>query len=160
MANNAAVRFVRQLIAAFSRFQISKETIELYTQKLSNWRLTQTEWDAALDKLIAGHQDESLPQLSEIYRYLKNEVSSSTVGKDLGFLYFTSEGYRYAVRVKYQNGKWVNAPCSLTDSHGKVVVLQKYPGDVPVLPVDAQDILIAPDNVDYIHLLETEGVRV
>lgn len=154
MANASAVRFVKQLCAVYSRFRVEDATKEIYTQKLSNWRLTQQEWDAALDKLIAGHQDESLPQLSEIYRYLKNEVSSSTVGKDLGFLYFTSEGYRYAVRVKYQNGKWVNAPCSLTDSHGKVVVLQKYPGDTPVLPVDAHDIFIAPDNVDYIHSLQ------
>lgn len=151
MANLAASRFVRQLVAAFSRFPTSRETVELYNGKLSSWHLTQSQWDDALDKIIAEHTEENLPQLAEIYRHLRNQSAAGKIGNDLGWLHFESGGHRYAVRVRYDQGVWVNAPLAYADQHGKRMDVQKHPGGIPQLPVGATNIVSSPDNIDYIH---------
>jgi hypothetical protein len=151
MANQAANRFVKQLIAAFSRYPTSKETAELYAGKLSIWRLTQNEWDDALDKIIKEHQEENLPQLAEIYRFLRNQTAAAHSARDLGWLHFESGGLSYGVRVKYDGGLWVNHDVAYTDEHGNRMSVQRNPGRSPQLPLGATNIVLTPDNMDYIH---------
>jgi hypothetical protein len=108
MPNVAAVKFVKQLVAVYSRFKIDDTTKEIYTQKLSKWKLTQQEWDSALDLLVESHKDENLPALGTIYEFLKFAVSKRQEA-DYGFMYFDLNKYSYAVRLVRRDGVWVSA---------------------------------------------------
>jgi hypothetical protein len=123
MQNQAANRFVKQLIAAYSRYPTSRETTELYYQKLSNWRLTQSEWDAALDKLLDQHTEENIPGLAEVTSALKSITTAKIQGGDYGFMYFNIKRNSFAVRLTHRDNVWVsvrtgkffNPPSSATD---------------------------------------------
>lgn len=136
MANQAAIRFVKQLCAAFSRFPIAQETKELYTQKLSSWRLTQAEWDKALDRLISDHADGSLPQLAEIYQHLKSQSAATASQNDFGWLCYDENGMRWAIRVKYIGGDWVQT------------AMHKHPGEKPEIPPGAVNVRLCPDVLE------------
>jgi len=145
VSNVAALRFVKQLIAAFSRFKPSEETKNLYGEKLSKWKLTQSQWDNALDRLIADRAEENLPSLGEIYPYLKNS-QQQIEQTNLGWMSFERNCRHYSVRVMCVKGEWLNAPMAYTDAHGQKISVQKFPGQKPILPADSENIIISPDN--------------
>jgi hypothetical protein len=148
MANPAAVRFVKQLCAAFSRYPITAETRELYANKLSGWRLTQNEWDTAADRIIEVQTDDNLPSLSIIYGYLKNAKASQRDDTNGGLATFDLNGMAYGLRVRNDGGVWLIADVVMRDAHGKEVHLQKHVGEAFGLhvPKDAYNVMVSPDN--------------
>ena len=148
MANQAAIRFVKQLFAAFSRFPVTNETRELYANKLSNWRLTQNEWDDALDKIIDSHKDENIPALSEIYGNLKNVTARRQSNSAGGLATFDLNGHAYGLRVQNDGGVWLIADVVSRDTHGVERHLQQNAGKPFGLhvPFGATNILVHPDN--------------
>jgi len=155
MANATAARFLKQLIAAFSRFPVMESTKELYLQKLSSWRLTQAEWDIALDRIIEtfrddkGNSAENLPPLQVIYTHLKNATyRAGSEGNGAWMTWEDSDGRRFAKRIKYVNLQWVNAESERTDAYGKKIVLQKNPGMLATAPDWAVNVRIHPDALE------------
>lgn len=156
MANAAAIKFVKLLTAAFNRYPISAETKELYSEKLSRWKLTKEQWDKALDRLIEFHQDESLPGLNEIYGHLKSaSYESPASGRRMASAVFRLNGYDRLIRCVARDRndgsgriEWVIADLVGRDAHGHEVHLQAHVGE-PVLnwiPEDATSFEIYPDN--------------
>jgi hypothetical protein len=150
MTNQAANKFVKQLIAAFSRFPTSKETVQLYCDKLGKWRLTQDEWDKAFDLIIESQNNDNLPSLATIYEYLKHAqvAHSETTSDDLGWIYSNHKGSTKAIRVKNMQGVWVIVDLIYRDSHGKETHLQNHSGeDVGKwIPKDAENVICKPDK--------------
>jgi|WetSurMetagenome_2_1015567.scaffolds.fasta_scaffold74206_4 hypothetical protein len=150
MANQAAGKFVKQLIAAFSRFPTSKDTSELYYQKLSNWHLTQNEWDAALDRIIEVHTEENIPSLNAIYGFLKNAQAAIRTDTAGGLATWDMpNGYGYSLRVHNDQGVWIISDVVMRDSHGKEVHLQQHVGE-PFglrLPKGATNVIVSPDHL-------------
>jgi hypothetical protein len=150
MANQAAIKFVQQLIAAFHRFKTTDETKDLYTEKLSRWRMTQTRWDKALDEIIAKHEDDNLPSLNEIYGYLKRaEQSSTDSGSHLGWASFRLNDRDYSIRIQHNGTAWVISDLVGTDSQGRKIPQQANVGQPVVnhIPADATDFLITPEKM-------------
>jgi hypothetical protein len=129
MTNQAAVRFVKKVIAAFSKFPTGKDVADLYEEKLSKWQLTTAQWESALDYLIENHKDDGLPALNEIYGVLKIKKSAAVAPNNLGFMSFTSNGCSYAVRVRCDGSVWVSCKT----------------GRVVNLPNDASAVIVSPD---------------
>ena len=148
MANAAAVRFVKQLCAAFSRFPVTNETRELYAQKLSNWHLAQNEWDTALDTIIESHKDENIPALSEIYGNLKGITARRQSNSAGGLATFDLNSHAYGLRVINDSGVWLIADVISRDAHGVEKHLQQNAGKPLGLhvPQGATNILVHPDN--------------
>lgn len=149
MANTAAIKFTKQLVAAFNRFPISAETKELYSSKLSRWKMTQPQWDTALDKLIEGHS-ENLPPLSEIYTALKNaqftsQQSDSSANATVSFRH---NGYEKVILCRNDSGVLVIRDVVIHDVHGAEKHLQAHVGDAVALhiPEAATDVLINYDH--------------
>lgn len=150
MANQAAIKFVRQLWAAFCRYPISAETKELYGQKLSKWRLTQGQWDTALDRIIEGHESESLPSLSDLYAKLKEAQISENAGNgNMGWASFRLYDRDYSIRIWHDGHTWVISDLVYTDGQGRKTHMQTHV-DQPVvnhIPADATDFLITPEKM-------------
>jgi hypothetical protein len=130
MANQLAVSFCRKVFGAFNRFKIEDETKEIYTEKISRWRLNQNEWDIALDKLIEQHEDGKLPTISEITSILKSVVTIKSSGEDYGFMYFNIKQNSFAVRLVHRDNVWVSLKT----------------GKFFNPPLDATDVLFVPDK--------------
>ena len=150
MVNRAATEFVKRLVAAFSRWPAGKDTVDLYTEKLSKWTLSPVQWDRALDALIEAHQDENLPGLQTIYTALRNASYAGRSGSssNLGWVSFQHNGRSYSVRAYCEQEIWLIAPLRYRDQRGNMVELQKNVGK-PVavhIPRDAQDVVCTPDN--------------
>jgi hypothetical protein len=149
MANAAAVKFIKQLVAAFSRYPTTQETKELYSQKLSKWHLTQEQWDQALDVLIS-HESDSLPPLKDIYIALKNAQYTGAQHNSmaLGWLSFRVGCLDYVMRVISDGSVWLIAPMNYRDAHGQLVAIQQNVGQPAAMhtPEGATNILVTPDN--------------
>jgi hypothetical protein len=154
--NQSVIDFVKNLMAAYPKYPTSGDTIELYYNKLSKWNLTLVQWELALESILEHHKDEkgfpneNIPTLTEIYPYLRNS-RNATAQSNYGWLSFVSDNKQYSVRVQYVDGKWVNASMIHTDNHGKQIALQKYVGQIPVLPIDSTEIIYNADSPDSIH---------
>lgn len=140
MTNQAAIKFVKQLTAAFSTYPISEETKRIYIEKLVKWRMTQEQWDRALDDLIENTHDENLPQLKTIYAALKKTQHMNYHNRQFGNLYFMDKrNYSYCIRceIKREDGVtlWVYPPW-----HEKS-------GSTPNLPSESHDIRLIPDDI-------------
>lgn len=153
MANESAVKFVKKLVAVFSKYPTAKETIQVYTEQLSKWHLTEAQWSDALSQIAEadrmdekGNPDFSLPSLNEIYKYLRKQNKPKDNTDNLGWLHFELNNHKYAVRIMSVNGQWVNAPVSITDPFGNKISLQKYPGVAPIIPREATKVFYIPDK--------------
>jgi hypothetical protein len=145
MANNLALKFVRQLKAAYPTTH--NDTVELYNEKLSRWTLSAAQWDASLDYLTKNSENEYIPMLSEIYSVLKMKQSNANKF-DMGWLCFESRGYCYSVRIMFDGGKWINAPMACNNDRGEIKQLQKHVGVTPALPADSINIQYVADKQD------------
>jgi hypothetical protein len=80
MANDNALRFVRNLFAACPNYRMPKqerdEAMKLYVDKLSRWRMPERIWASVISRIVSDN-DGNLPPLSVIYGYLK-EASTAT----------------------------------------------------------------------------------
>jgi hypothetical protein len=148
--NNAAKQFAKKLFAAFSRYPISADTKELYTDKLCKWKMTQPQWDASLDLLIEKHEDENLPGLAEVYKYLKQaEYSTTSKGDDRAWLTFDLEGYSRAMRCRNDQGIWVIADLVSHDVHGQEIHHHRHGGEpaAKYIPGNATNVMVSPDKL-------------
>jgi hypothetical protein len=133
--NKSAIRFVKGLAAAFGKWRVSDETVEMYTEKLSNWRLTDDQWSRASSRIIAESTD--LPSLSDIYRYLRAaQESAGQTGKGPYFLSFTLQKLQWAQRIS-------------------------HPMDRPGLPEGAENVhLVVPMEEQDLHeMIDAEAGR-
>lgn len=149
MANQLATRFVKQLIAAFSRFPTSKDTADLYILKLTNWQLRPNEWDLALDRLIEVHKEDHIPSLNMIYGYLKSAQAARADNRNGGLATFDMpNGYGYSLRVHNDGGVWIISDVITRDAAGTEKHLQKRHGEAlgVALPPGATNIMVHPDN--------------
>ena len=110
MTNQSCTEFIKNLIAAFPRFPVSKETAMLYNRKLQGYDLHEQQWERVLDSLIRNKTSEYLPYLTEITTTIDN-IKRTVNDNNYGFMYFTdSRGNpNNAVRVKCVGGRWVHA---------------------------------------------------
>lgn len=146
VTNNAAKRFSKLLMAAFSQYPIPIETRDMYERQLVKWKLSQEEWDRALNYLVENHV--KLPSINEVIDALKCQIAGSRAQNDnsLGWLYFDSGGYSYAVRVKADRGKWVSASLQKKGPNGEMIEFGKNIGLPPDLPADATNCRVFPDH--------------
>ena len=137
MSNPHAAKFLKELFACFTQYKVNELTQKVYLEKLSRWKLSPREWDGALDRIVADVKlrEGALPQLSEIYPYLKGQSAATAGENDYGFMSFDLGKHRVSIRVKYSNGDWVSIKT----------------GSVPVIPIDAANVKINMDKVDGIH---------
>lgn len=142
MANDLATRFVRNLFAACPKYRATKEmredTISLYVDKLSKWRLPAKAWEEALDKIIALCEGE-LPDLAVIYGQLKAVTAVVSDEDEIVCMMFDRDGVRYA--LGRDSGR--------VDPHTHKRIFELVPVDPahpPVLPLGASNpkIVIPP----------------
>ena len=156
MANSGAREFAKKVFAAFNRYPITAETKELYTEKLSRWKMTKEQWDKALDRLIEIHTDESLPGLSEIYGHLKSaSYENPASGRRMASAVFTLNGYDRLIRCVARDRndgsgriEWVIADIVGRDVHGQEIHLQEHVGEPVVnwIPENATSFELYPDD--------------
>lgn len=146
MANKAAIKFMSQLEAAFCTYELSEERRSFYVEKLSKWKLTQSQWDASLDYITENYKEDDLPKLGYIYPVLKSQQAHAAAQYDMGWLYYYLNGYSYAVRLVRKDNVWVNAPMVSYDAHGNKTELQKNPFKSPKIPEGAYDVRWAFDK--------------
>lgn len=151
MANQAAIRFVKNLIAAFCQFKTTAETRDIYIEKLSKWYLSEDQWAKALSKIISESPNGNLlPQLGQIYPYLTAEHTEiQKIGENLGWMTFKLHDKPIAVRIINKDGEWLNAPISIKNIKGQKIILQKHPFQEPKLPDGALFIRTWPDKQAY-----------
>jgi len=134
MANIAATKFVKDLAAAYSSQwpPISKETLDIYIEKISKWHLAPHQWREVLDKIITERPDKYIPTLVEIYGYFRAEIEKANRNdRKYGRKRFISPSKQpsgeplVTARLVMENGKLVYLP-----GH-------KYAGKPPVLPPDS-----------------------
>jgi hypothetical protein len=147
MSNQAAVKFVKQLVAAFCRYKVEEDTKKIYAEKISFFKLTQEQWDAALGHLMDTRQEEGLPLPSVIIEELQRQQTISTKNKtNLGWLTFRLKGHLHAVRIKSVDSQWLNATVSYKDQYGERHPLQTHPNEPYRLPIGAEEVKITADN--------------
>ena len=132
MSNKVLVeKFIQDLCAAKGK-KPERETLELYRDKLSKWKLTGSQWDAALDSLLIDADIFGFPQLSHIYPHLKAASTTAREQKPVMFLSFTaSDGRRYT--IPHQPGSKPEVPEGCTD--GRLAIpqeLQDYSSYCPI----------------------------
>ena len=133
MSNKVLVeKFIQDLCAAKGK-KPERETLELYRDKLSKWKLTGSQWDAALDSLLIDPDIFGFPQLSHIYPHLKAASTTAREQKPVMFLSFTApDGRRYT--IPHQPGSKPEIPEGCTD--GRLAIpqeLQDYSSYEPVV---------------------------
>lgn len=147
MGHRSAVeRFVHNLRASIGKWKMADDTVALYVSKLSSWRLSEDQWARAVSRIISENTTGELPTLPAIYAYLKAVDDKPVRPTDLGWMKFTLNGLRHAVRIKSVNGHWTLAPCVVHNQFGKEVILQKRPGDAAIPPYGAEDVHFLADN--------------
>jgi hypothetical protein len=151
MANQRAVKFVRDLCALFHKFPISDLTKENYNRKISKWYLTASQWEDAMDMLIDSRDpnDHSLPELNEIFPILIRAQQKDRASEAFAWAWFRrASGIDYSIRVRNENHIWVIADLIWRDSKGMEHHLQRHVGEPVVdhIPVDAEQWGIAPDH--------------
>jgi hypothetical protein len=101
MANIGAARFYKRLVGLkCNRWKPSEDTEREYVDRLSKWRLSQDEWAAALDLIAEDLMlGEGLPQLTEIYAYLKRSQVKRGPERGITWQTFDYGGIRYARKV-------------------------------------------------------------
>ena len=101
MANQGAARFYKRLCGIKSPNRKPPESTAIeYIERLSKWHLTQAEWDAALTLI---EQDaalrEGLPQLAEIYTFLKRAEIKAGPTDGVIWQTFDRDGLHYARKI-------------------------------------------------------------
>jgi len=136
MKNTMANEFVKNLVAAFSRFPTSKDTSDLYCRKLAHWNLNQAQCDRAVDILISEEKGDNLPSLNDVYAALKTaQYTVISQGNDYGFMYFELQGKSYAVRLVRRDGIWISSKT----------------GKFFNPPTEAENVIFVPDRPDIIR---------
>jgi hypothetical protein len=137
--------FVLGLKAAFPF--MGQPAISLYQRKLQNWRLSNQQWDAALDTLIRVQTDGNPPQLSEVFAELKRQCDITRDQSAMGWASFMLDYRPYSIRIKYNDG-WRISRLTWRDNHGVEHDMQSHVGELIVsyVPTTATDFLITPDN--------------
>jgi hypothetical protein len=131
MANQGAARFYKRLVGIkCGRFKVPEGTEFEYVERLSKWKLSQEEWSAALD-LIADDKDlgEGLPQLVQIYPYLKRAEIKTGPTQGLIWQTFDLGGIHYARKIQDP----INPPAipeGATNSRTHLPPEMRYHGDV------------------------------
>lgn len=160
MANRAAIRFVRNLVAAFSRWKVSDETIQLYTEQLSNFDdLTEDQWTRALSRIVADRQEPDIPTLGVIYEYLKNQRTSAAQESDYGWLTFQHAGKDYGWRIKNVDGHWVFASMAWHRKNGERVEEQPNVGAPAQPPEGSTRIVYTADKPAHEELPSKDEAR-
>lgn len=146
--NKNAERFVRALKASIEGWRMPEETRALFTAKLSKWDLSETQWNAVLDRVIAKNLKGELPQLAAIEIQIKNELEIAREPSPYGWLSFDWKGHSYAMRVKSDGYAWLIADLMRKDEHGQIIHLQKNVGEPAALhlPAGAENVIVSPDN--------------
>lgn len=93
--NQQAVRFVKNLTAAYGKWRMGEETADLYLEKLEKWHLSPEEWSRATSRIIAEITD-NLPALGVIYGYLK-AAQATNKSRPCHWVLFDLAGRRYAI---------------------------------------------------------------
>lgn len=107
MANDRAGNFYDELKAAVCRWPVDEFTDRVMLKKLSRWKLTQAQWNKALDDLCEKVTDGKLPPPAIIFEALKVAQISTEDTRNLGWLMFDLNGRRKAMRIKSVNGRWM-----------------------------------------------------
>ncbi|MFH1236240.1 MAG: hypothetical protein V1685_04880 [Parcubacteria group bacterium] len=107
MRSKSVTKFVKQLAAAYPRFPMTPDTQELYGDKLSGWKLTEKQWDRALEVIVQGREGQGdIPSLSDVYGYLRPILNEKQAISDAGWCSFDHDGVRWAKRVYSEGGVW------------------------------------------------------
>lgn len=148
MTNIAAAKFLKQIIAAFCRYPPTADTKQVYLQKLSRWKLTQQQWDDALEILTNNSNIDDLPLLAEIYPVLKAQTDERKPGSNLASVHFDMpDGYHYVERVMSVDSVWVYYPLVLTGPKGiKIELRPEKVGKAFIPPEGATNIETFPDK--------------
>jgi hypothetical protein len=101
MANQGAARFYKRLVGVkCARFKPPEGSEFEYVERLSKWRLTQDEWNGALDLIAADAElGEGLPQLAVIYNFLKHAEVKAAPSAEIIWQTFDLDGLRYARKI-------------------------------------------------------------
>lgn len=106
MANQAAERFLKNLIAASCRrFKPDVIQVELYRSKLSKWYMSEDQWARAMSRFVAEYTDEGLPALPVVYAHLKAVQTDIDRTPGLTMLSFRMDGLSCVLAEKDHDGK-------------------------------------------------------
>ena len=156
MANQGAGKFYKRLKASCCQWKVEPETDTEYLQQLSKWRMTDSQWEHALDDLVAHAEDGHLPPLPLIYTALKASQVSSVDRVNGGWCTFSLDGRRNVIRIKSVDGGWKELEHYL-DMHPKGEP-DKRPFGKRIwtenmielkLPAGAEDVRYHPDNETF-----------
>lgn len=136
--NKHATQFIDNLKASFTQ-KMDDHTRSLYARRAAEYYLTPLGWKNVLDRLVEGNESGYVISWPKIKQEIEREKLAANECA-LGFMYFDKEGYTYAIRIKRENGRWVNA-CGINIGHE------------PKLPVGYTDKHIIPDAV---HVPQSE----